>query len=154
MAQVEVGKLIAVEYSDSGNSLGNMYRIETSENDQGEPIVTEYNSPMHSDPATIREYRAPEDLIDRISAIVDEAGMKDWGDLPMSEFIPLDASTPRITLVFEPANSESRFPVRINFSTWDELPEGGTDSFNAVRNELQACLVEENLIREYMEERR
>lgn len=152
--QMQFGPLQAVVYSDSGNMLGNMYRIETDTNEDGTLILREADSPQHDQRATIREYRAPEDLIDQISGIADDAGMKDWDDLPMSEFFPLDASTPTITLIYENANPDEYFPIRVSFNLYEELPEGGIDAFNAVRDTLSNCLTEDNLIREYPEPNR
>lgn len=149
--QKQFGPLQSVEYSDSGNMLGNMYRIETDADEDGTLIVRESDSPQHDQRATIREFRAPANLLEQISDIADDAGMKGWGDLPMGEFFPLDASTPTITLVYENTDPTEYFPIRVSFNLYEELPESGVDSFNAVRDVLSDCLTEDNLIREYPE---
>lgn len=145
------GPLIGVSYSDSGNMLGNLYRLETEVDEDGVFIVRETDSPQHDIRATIREYRAPEGLLDRIETIAEEAGMKGWDDLPMSEFFPLDASTPTITLIYENPDPSDHFPIRITFTRYEELPVGGDDAFRAVEDELSACRTDESLIREYLE---
>ena len=147
----QFGPLQAVEYSNSGNMLGNMYWIETDYDEDGSLILREADSPQHDQRATIREFRAPEDLLDQISAIADEYGMKEWDDLPMSEFFPLDASTPTIRLVYENNDPKEHFPIRISFTAYEEFPEGGEDGFDAVRNLLMDSLTEDNLICEYLE---
>ena len=147
----EYGALTRASYSDSGNSLGNLYSIETGIDEDGVPIVREFESPSHDVRATIREYRAPEDLLDRIAAIANDAGMKEWGDLPMSDMVPLDASTPMVTLTYAYANPDEDFPIWLSFTAWDVFPDGGEEAFDAIRDELQACIVDDNLIREYEE---
>lgn len=147
----DAGELIAARYSHSGNSLGNMYWVETAESPEGELIVVEADSPSHSTPATIREYRAPSDLLERIQRIADAAGMKAWDDLPPDSMIPLDAATPAITLTYASDDPEEEFPTMVTFSTWDRLPWGGDEAFAELRDELLACLADENLIREYEE---
>lgn len=145
------GPLIGASYSNSGNMLGNLYRLETEIDEDGVFIVRETDSPQHDVRATIKEYRAPEGLLDRIEGIAEEAGMKGWDDLPMSEFFPLDASTPTITLIYENRDPNEYFPIRITFTKYEELPEGGDDAFHAVVDELSTCMTDENLIREYLE---
>ena len=149
--ETEYGQLKEVRYSNSGNMLGNMYYLETAYDDDGNLIVIEANSPSHDVRATMKEFRAPADLLDRISAIIDKSGMKTWGDLPLSEFIALDASTPTVSLTFESADPNDQFPIWLSYSTNDEFPEGGEEAFYAIRDELAACATDENLIREYLE---
>lgn len=147
----EYGALVQVSYSDSGNSLGNLYTVETSYDEDDMPIVREFDSPSHDVRATIKEYRAPEGLLERIAAIADEAGMPTWGDLPMSDMIPYDASTPIVTLVYAAADPDEGHPTVLSYSAWEVFPEGGEEAFDAIRDELTACLVDANLIREYEE---
>ena len=152
--QETTGKLQEVSYSNSGDSLGNLYSITTAEGADGALIVIEREARMHSIPITVREYRAPADLLERIKGIADTAGMKDWGDLPASDLFPLDAPTPTITLAYASDDPDDPFPEWVSFTRWDELPEGGEEAFGTVRDELLACVSEENLIREYEEELR
>ena len=153
-ATEQFGELTQARYSRSGDSLGNMYYIETDVDDDGTPIVRVAESPQHDVRATIGEYRMPDGLLERISAIVDKAGMKTWGDLPMSDMVPLDAATPSITLVFASADPDDAFPVRLSFTAWDEFPEGGEKAFDAIRDELSASIKQENQIRTYTEPER
>ena len=150
----EFGPLKEARYSNSGNSLGNMYYIETAYDDDGTFIVREADSPAHNERATIREYRAPADLLDRIDAIVNESGMKTWGDLPPSEYVLLDASTPTISLTYDSADPDDGFPIWISYTNNVVFPEGGEEAFYAIRDELSACATDENLIREYREAER
>ena len=150
----QAGGLVQVRYSRSGDSLGNMYYIETDVDEDGTPIVRVADSPRHDVRADIAEYRMPDGLLDRIGAIADEAGIKTWGDLPMSDLFPLDAATPTITLVYSPEDPDDILPVRLSFTAWDEFPEGGEDAFHAIRDELEASLIPENQIRTYLEPER
>ena len=67
--QETTGKLQEVSYSNSGDSLGNLYSITTAEGADGALIVIEREARMHSIPITVREYRAPADLLERIERI-------------------------------------------------------------------------------------
>ena len=70
------GALKSAYYSDSGNSLGNLYSVEACRADDGTMVVKISESKAHSDPTEVGEYRVADDLLDRIEAIVDSAGMK------------------------------------------------------------------------------
>ena len=76
--------------------------------------------------------------------------MRTWGKLPPSEFFPLDASTPRLSLTFENADPEVSWHVFYGFTAWDEQPDDGK-AFDAIRDLLQSCVADENLIRTYTE---
>jgi len=145
------GELTGAYFSESGDSAGNLYYIETDVDEDGTPIVRAAQSPQHDIRAEIGEYRMPEGLLDRIAAIADEAGMTTWGDLPMGDLIPLDAATPTITLTFASADPDDSFPIKISFTAWDEFPEGGIEAFYAIRDELSACITPDNQIRTYQE---
>ncbi len=146
----EMGALVSVYYSCSGNSLGNLYSLETAEADDGTMMVVERRADMHSDPIAVCEFRAPDDIVAQVEAIVDEADMRNWGKLEASEFIPLDAATPRLSFTFENTNPETPWHVFYGYSDWDVQPDDGK-AFDAVRDLLSSCAVEENLIREYTE---
>ena len=144
------GPLQAVRYSNSGNSLGNVYSLETNRADDGTLVVVESEKAQWSDPLTVREYRAPQDLLDSVSAIVDAAGAQAWDDLPPSEFFPLDASTPTVSLTYQAADPEDTFPIWVSFSSNDELPDNG-ETLWAIRDALEGCATDANLISEHTE---
>ena len=146
----EIGALVSVYYSYSGNSLGNLYSLETVAADDGTMMVMERRADMHSDPIVVREFRAPDDIVAQVEAIVDEADMRNWGKLEASEFIPLDAATPRLSFTFENTNPETPWHVFYGYSDWDVQPDDGK-AFDAIRDLLSSYAVEENLIREYTE---
>ena len=148
------GTLISANYSNSGNSLGNLYAVEALRDDSGSMMVRVRESAVHSDPIEAREYRAPEDLLDQISDVVDRAGMKEWGELPPSEFIAYDASTPSIRLTYEDDNPDELLPKYLSYSFNDELPDGGKGAVNEIRDLMTSHAVEDNLIREYTERQR
>lgn len=128
------GSLKSAYYSNSGNSLGNLYSIEAYRADDSTMVVKMRESKVHSDPIEVGEYRVADDLLDQIEAIVDRAGMKEWGKLPMSEFIALDASTPSISLTFDPTDSTDSWPEHLSYTFNDELPEGGAKAINEIHD--------------------
>lgn len=146
----QYGALQSARYTNSGNSLGNRYELEAMRADDGSLIVVEREAEMHSMPTTVREFRADADLLDRIAAIVDEADMKEWGDLPLTEFIAYDASTPSLTLTFDNANASEKWPVWLSVSTSNVLPDDGK-SLYAIRDLLDSYASDANLIRQYEE---
>ncbi len=145
------GQLRSAYYSDSGNSLGNLYSVEACRGDDGSMIVRVREAEMHSVPIEVHEYRAPDDLLDQIDAIVGQAGMKEWGELPPSEFIALDAATTSINLEYENADPAEFIPKYLRYSFNDELPEGGREAINGIYDLMIACATEDNLISEYTE---
>ena len=146
--QKQYGELTSVMYSNSGNSLGNLYSLETETAGDGTLILVEKEAAMHSDPTTIREYKVPADLLDQVTAIVDEAGIKTWGELEPSEFIPLDASTPSLRLRFTNADPDDPWPPSILITRNDVMPDDGKALW-AIRDLLAGYATDENLIREY-----
>ncbi|MBQ9041623.1 MAG: alpha/beta fold hydrolase [Eggerthellaceae bacterium] len=149
----EYGALQSASYTDSGDMNGNLYDVSARRADDGSMIVVVREAKMHSDPISVGEYRVPDDLLEQINAIVDKAGMKEWGELPLSEFIALDASTPTVRLTYENASSTDGFPIWLSFSTSYEMPDDGK-AFDEIRDLLESCITEENLIRTYVEEER
>ncbi len=147
----EYGALQSANYTDSGDMNGNLYSVEAKRADDGAVTVVVREAKMHSDPISVGEYRAPDDLLDQVNVIVDKAGMKEWGELPLSEFIALDASTPHVSLTYESADPNEMFPIWLSFSTTYEMPDGG-EALYAIRDCLKSCITEENLIRTYVEE--
>ena len=148
--------LTSVQFTDSGNSLGNLYSLETVRTNDGELLLVERTADMWSDPITVREYRLPDDFIEQAGTLIDKYGMKDWGDLPPSELFPLDASTPTLHFTYTKTNpAPDELPVTwISFTVWTEFPEGGTQQFWEVAHLLSSQAVPENLVREYVEEKR
>lgn len=145
------GAFESAYYSHSGNSMGNLYSLETVRADDGSMIVVEREAEMHSIPITVREYKAPDDIIEQIDAIIEASGMKDWGEIPPSEFIPLDAATPRLSLTFKGVGERASWHESLSLIGWDEHPDGG-QAFDQIRDLLTACVKDGNLIREYSEE--
>ncbi len=142
----EYGPLAKASYSRSGNSLGNTYRVEAMRSDDGSIKVEVWESAQHDIPCTIHEYRAPADLLDRISAVVDKAGMKTWGELPLSEFIAYDAPTTSLSLTYDSADPNRRFPLWLSTSLTYELPKGGEDAVYGIRDLMLECATDANLI--------
>ncbi|MBR0405840.1 MAG: hypothetical protein IJI68_11695 [Eggerthellaceae bacterium] len=145
------GALKSAYYSDSGNSLGNLYSVEAYRADDGTMVVKISESKVHSDPTEVGEYRVADDLLDRIEAIVDRAGMKDWGELPPSEFIALDASTPSISLTYDPADSTDGWPEHLRYTFNDELPEGGANAINEIHDLMVSYAASGEQIASYTE---
>ena len=141
------GALVVACFSDSGNSLGNLYSAEAMRDDNLSTIVVISEAEMHSVPITKRTYRADDDLLGRIDAIVDAVGAKTWGELPPSEFIALDASTPLVRLQYQNRDGSAR-PLFLNISSADQLPEGGRDAIWQIRDLIESFATEGNFIGE------
>ena len=146
----QYGDLQSACYSNSGNSLGNRYELEAMRADNGSIVVCEREAKMHSMPTTVREFRADDDLLERIDAIVEAVGMKEWGELPLTEFIAYDASTPSLSLTYDNADPNDRFPVRLSVSTTYKMPDDGK-TLRAVHDLLSSFATDANRIREYEE---
>ena len=148
------GKLRSVTYSDSGDMLGNLYTVEAYRADDGSTVVTVREAKMHSDPIEVGEYRADDDLLDQVSAVIDRAGMKEWGELPPSEFIAYDAPTESLRAELESADPDDRWPKRFSYTFNDELPEGGAEAIREIYQLMMANTGQDRLIRSYTENTR
>lgn len=145
------GNLKSIEYSNSGNMLGNVYSVEASRADDGSTVVTVREAKMHSDPVQVGEYRADDDLLDQIETVIDRAGMKEWGELPQGEFIALDASTESLTMRFASADPAARWVPSLSYSENDELPEGGMEAIREIYQLMMSNTGADRLIRSYTE---
>ena len=131
--------------------LGSLYAVEVVRGDDGCVVVTVRESDTHSDPVKVDEYRADDDLIERISGVIDRVGMKEWDELPQSEFIALDAATESLRMEFESADPDKPGLAWISYSSNDELPDGG-DSMREIYDMIMANTGEDRLVREFIEE--
>ena len=146
------GQLKSVVYSESGDMLGSLYSVEAERTDSG-VTVTVRTSKMHSDPIEVSEYRGDDNLLDQVEAIIDGAGMKEWGDLPPSEFIALDAATKSLRAQFDSADPNDAWPEWLSYSFNDQLPDNG-ESIRQIYDLMVANTGEDRLIRTYVEEPR
>ena len=145
------GNLKSIEYSNSGNMLGNVYTVEATRVDDGSTVVTVREAKMHSDPIQVGEYRADDGLLVQIEAVIERAGMKEWGELPQSEFIALDASTESLTMRFASADPAARWEPSLSYSENDELPEGGMEAIREIYQLMMSNTGADRLIRSYAE---
>ncbi len=134
-------ELVGAEYSDSGNMLGNLYVVEVKRQADGSLAVEKRVAQMHSDPIEVSTYPADGDLLDRIDSIVTAAGAKTWGELPPSELIAHDASTPLVRLSYRTSEG---FPEFLTISSANALPEGGREALYAIRDLIESYATEAN----------
>ena len=145
------GQLKSVTYSLSGDMLGSLYTVEAARGDEGGVVVSIRQSKMHSDPIEVGEYRVDDDLLDQVEAVIDRVGMKEWGELPQSEFIALDAATESLRAMFESADPDDSWPKWLSYSFNDELPDGGKEAIREIHDLMVAAASEGTLIRTYTE---
>lgn len=145
------GNLKSASYSESGDMIGSLYAIDALRDDDGAPIVQLRKSEAHHLPIEVSEYRADADLFDRIDAIVDGVGMKEWGEVPMSEFIALDAATESLSLYYDSTDPENPWLPSLRYTFNEVLPEGGKDAIKEIRELMESYVSDDRLIRSYTE---
>lgn len=146
-----LGELVSCSHSASGDMNGNYYHAELRAADDGGLVLTVGESPDHMTPITVREYRADDDALDQLRAIIDKYDMVVWDDLPMGEFFPLDAAGNSISMEFASSEPDG-YPESYSVDRYSDLPDEGFEAYDAFMKCLFQWKIEDRLIREYIQE--
>ena len=149
--EVKVGELLEVSYSNSGDMLGNTDSIDV---DLKEKVLKTSYADMHSDPLQIKEYKITNENVAKIKSIVERNNLPAFSFLEYDDTrFAYDAPTQYISLDYDNTSvGGSKFKTYgINY--YFDIPEGGYELLNELVVYLRSLEKEENLIKEYLEER-
>ena len=143
-------KLVSINYSNSGNSLGNVDHIKVDVINK--KIIVEYKA-EHSDPLLVKEYSYLETELQVLLDLIEEYNYPMWSDLKVNQdMIALDAS--HTVLSFEYDNSA----IGGSKMTWYnlyyemEMPDDAYEALRELDNQIHALVKDRNLIRDYTKE--
>jgi len=143
------GTLVAVSYSDSGDMLGNTYRVSLKHDEDGVFTLCIEQSEAHNLPIEVSRYRADEAVLERIAQIVRENGMEAWENRQDKLYV-CDASQPYLTLYLEKPNGKTD---TIGIDGYIMFTSSESKAYKKVINLLYESSSEENLIEEYTREK-
>ena len=139
------GPLTEVRRESGGNRPGGSYRTILRADETGALRLTVYTSNIYYQPYTVCVYRADEDALAQLRAIIDRYGMTAWDDLPPDpDNVVLDGLTTDVTLVFGGDGARKWETVRIYYES--KLPEGAPGALRAFTDCLDQWATEERLL--------
>ena len=149
------GRLTEVRRESGGNKPGSSYRTILRADESGIPLLNVYASDIYYQPYTVSVYRADEDALEQLRAIVERHQMTAWDDLPPDrDNIMLDGLSTDVTLVFsnEKAGERKQETVRIFYES--KLPEGALDVLREFTDCLNQWATDDRLLEKRSEARR
>ena len=137
----DLGNLIEITYSNSGDSNGNTDFV--SLDIKKMKIVTEYRT-THSDPLKVKEYKV--NNIDKILDYINKYNIPAWNVLPIdTDIIVYDAPIKSIIFSYEKDNKINYYTIDFNMM----IEPFGRDILNDFVKEFLLLKKKENLIKEY-----
>lgn len=137
----DLGKLIEITYSNSGDSNGNTDFV--SLDIKKMKIVTEYRT-THLDPLKVKEYKI--ENIDKILDYIDKYNIPAWNILPIDpDIIIFDAPIKSIIFSYEKDNKINYYTIDFNMM----IEPFGREILNDFVKEFLLLKKKENLIKDY-----
>ena len=118
--------------SEAGDMIGSEYDLEVVRTSTEECQITLSTRESHDARQVTKKAKAGREFIDQANAIMEAAGMPDWGEFPDSDMFILDGGTTCVSYLY---NGQ-----RHNFTSNKELPDG---AWPAVR---QLCELAESYV--------
>ena len=137
----DLGELIEITYSNSGDSNGNTDFVCLDIKKM--KMITEYRS-MHSDPLKVKEYRV--DNIDKILEYIDKYNIPCWNSLPIdTNHLVLDAAIKTVVFSYKKDDKIDYYNIDFNMM----IEPFGRDILNDFVKEFLLLKKKDNLIKEY-----
>lgn len=148
--KVKYGKLLLVNYSNSGDMNGNIDSIEIDT--QHLLLISKYSSGLGEN-IIIEEYNIMLSDIELLENKIKEYNFIAWDDLPLDpNRVPLDASTPNLNITYDNSSIGGFKLESYSISFYDKIPEDGYKLLDEFVDYLYSLKKEENLINTYEEE--
>ena len=132
-----------VYYSSSGDSNGN---LDTMNLDIRKKILTCRFARYHYEPIQETVFSVSDEDIEDILDHIEKYNLLSYSELPMSEFLPMDAATTSISISCTPLEKNR---VRDKFTIYYlmEFPEGAFEHVKELTNKLNGLKKKENIIK-------
>lgn len=148
--KVEVGELIGVSYSNSGDMLGNTDSISV---DLKEKVLKTKYANMHSDPLQVKEYKITNEDVAKIKSIVIRNNLPAFSFLEYDNTrFAYDAPTTHISLEYDNTSIGGSKYKTYGINYYYAIPDGGYELLNELVRYIRFLEKDENLIKEYLEE--
>ena len=139
----DYGELLEVEYSCSGDMLGNIYNVNL---DFLNNKLTVENANMHSDPINVSIYNVDKKDITKIKNLVVDYNIPDLEKGKIDDTLFLyDACSPTLRLVFKTGN-KSYDRKYYSISYYYNVDKIKRDVINEIRDNLRNLIDEDNLV--------
>jgi len=140
----DLGELLEITYSNSGDSNGNTDFV--SLDIKRMTVTTEYRT-AYSDPLKVKEYRV--DNIDKILEYINNYNIPSWSILPINtDIIALDAPIKSIIFCYKKDEKIEYYNIDFNMA----IEPFGRDVLNDFVKEFLLLKKKDNLIKEYTRE--
>ena len=137
----DLGKLIEITYSNSGDSNGNTDFV--SLDIKKMKIVTEYRT-THSDPLKVKEYKV--NNIDKILDYINKYNIPCWNSLPIdTNHLVLDAAIKTVVFSYKKDDKIDYYNIDFNM----DIESFGREILNDFVKEFLLLKKKDNLIKEY-----
>lgn len=139
--KTDLGELIEITYSNSGDSNGNTDFV--SLDIKKKTMTTEYRT-MHSEPLKVKVYKV--DNIDKIIEYINKYNIPGWNKLPIDpDIIVLDAPIKSIIFSYQKDGKINYYNIDFNMM----IEPFGRDILNEFVKEFLLLKKKDNLIKEY-----
>lgn len=141
--------LVGVSHFSGGGMLGERYYTSLEKDKEGNLIYRVEESPEHSYPTLVHEYKLPDDrLLEELDSIVREYNMSRWDEFPETGIEVLDAPSTDTTLYFLPEGEKYRKSVRIDYDK--DMPDGAYQVLKQLLNSAGTAAKAEYLSDTYL----
>lgn len=143
-------KLLEVGYNESGNSLGNVYRVTINVDNK---ILKLEEKEEHSLPLSIKEYKVSDKDLNILLKDIDKYNLPEWKCLEYdTELIELDGPSRSIFFVYDNSkinyHGKEWYTVKLNSKVSDK----GHEVLYNFRKKIIELIKDENLVKEYVKE--
>ena len=137
----DLGELIEITYSNSGDSNGNTDFVSLDLDKM--KMITEYRS-MHAEPLKVKEYKV--ENINKVLEYIDKYNIPCWNTLPINmNNIALDAPIKTVTFSYKKDDKVDYYNIDFNM----DIESFGRDILNEFVKEFLLLKTKDNLIKEY-----
>lgn len=127
------GELIMIEYSNSGDMLGNTFEIIISKNNDNYRLEKRY-SPQHDIEIEYTYKDISKKEWNNLENVIDEYNLPNWSKLKMSDLIVYDAATEEIILVYKTNNGQKSYII---FELM-EMPDDAAKIYRDLVNQINS----------------
>lgn len=147
--KVEYDKLLKIEYSNSGNSNGNIDSISI---DIDKLILTKRYREEIGIPIEATEYKITKENIEYLKNYIEKYNLVAWSFLEIDDDnIILDGSVVNICFIYDNSKINGEKYKTYSISYANKIPKDGYKILNEFNNYIFSLEKEENLIKKYIE---
>ena len=150
---VQNGTLLSIRYSSSGDMNGNTDSTELKRQNDGEYVIQTKYAQWYSEPLECKVYSVSEDDVKELIEMIDKYNFTQWSKLDSEDLFILDGPQTSISFIYNNKEVGGSSYESYGFSLDRIYPDEANDIIREFKQKLFSLINEENLIKEYKEER-